>query len=88
METYVCAQIAQIAKSMIFLIFTPPPFITTMAQPPHKPRISFTEVYPNYRSRVIALHEYGMRFADISSGKTILLLTTQNLPKSTQLRIL
>jgi hypothetical protein len=55
-----------------FFVFSPqPPFFNTMPQPPHTPRAPFTEVSPNSRSRVVALHDYGMRFADIARGENL-----------------
>jgi hypothetical protein len=62
-------------KPWFFAFFPQPPFFTYMPQPPHTPRVPLQEVSPNSRSRVVALHDYGMKYCDISRG--------ENLPPST-----
>jgi transposase len=42
-----------------------------MPQPPPTPRLPLQEVSPNSRSRVVALHDYGMKYADIARGENL-----------------
>jgi hypothetical protein len=42
-----------------------------MPRPPNTPRLPLCEVSPNSRSRVVAAHDYGTKFADIARGESL-----------------
>lgn len=59
------------SQTAIFPVFPQPPLYNTMPPPLHTPRVPFTGISPNSRSRVVALHECGMRFADIARDESL-----------------
>jgi hypothetical protein len=59
-----------------------------MPRPPRTSRLPLQEVYYNSRSRVVALHDYGMKNADIARGETRLLQHAANLQTRAKSRIM
>jgi hypothetical protein len=66
-------------KPRFFAFYPQPPFNTTMPRPPNTPRLPLCEVSPNSRSRVVAAHDYGTKFADIARGENLTLSTCRQI---------
>jgi len=86
--TTVCNQksVLKSPKPRFFAFHPQPPSNAIMPRPPSTPRQPLCEVSPDSRSRVVSAHEYGIKFADIARGETLLPSTCRQIVQNASIQ--